>query len=250
MRKLFLIIMTLAILPNVSCDTSNSGSSIKSKFKVSDVPQNVKNAKSELNATKESAIIVTLAPEKMTFIGENEYPFEQFGWYLNKLLEKTPAERQMIYLMASRSAEYAEVVSLLHLIRREKVENIGLIVSSEAKPNELFHVLKVKLMPEPKIEDSPEALSSLYLNVQKDGKISFGRYEEEGFKYDKDEIKPEELEAKIKQALKEREGKNETDKRIYVKATKQNQYAQIIRAVDASTGAGAEVYFVLDDLSD
>ena len=173
-----------------------------------------------------------------------------------------PAERQLIYLNASASLKYLRVVRIVDTLRKENIENLSLIVLPEVKTDAPFHILKVKLLPEPKEDEStnsPDSWDKLtVLDLQKDGKISFAKYDEkQGFKPDKAEIKSEELEAKIKQLFKEREekkvfrqGTNDIDKRIYIKATKSNEFTQVVRMIDAATGAGAEVYLVIDDLAE
>lgn len=269
MKKINLLIILSALLLNISCDsiktavnTATNNNPVKSKFALTDNPRNVKNAKPDAHAAEETAIIVSLLYGDTIYIGAEQYPLDTVNYKIKELIEKTPTERQLIYLNASGSLKYLSVVRIVDTLRKENIENLSLIVLPEVKTDVPFQVLKVKLMPEPKDEDisnSPDAPHKLtYLNMQKDDKISFAKYDEKyNFKLDKEEIKLEELEAKIKQLFKEREekkifrqGTNEIDKRIYIKATKSNGFTQIVRMIDAATGAGAEVYLQIDDLEE
>lgn len=269
MKKINLIVILSALVLNISCgsiktavNTVTNNNPVKSKLVPTDNPRNVKNAKPDAHAAEETAIIVSLLYGDTIYIGAEQYPLDTVNYKIKGLIEKTPAERQLIYLNASGSLKYLPVVRMVDTLRKENIENLSLIVLPEVKTDAPFHVLKVKLMPEPKDEDttnSPDAPHKLtYLNLQKDRKISFAKYDEKyDFKPDKEEIKAEELEAKIRQLFKEREekkifrqGANEIDKRIYIKATKSNEFSQVVQMIDAATGAGADVYLVIDDLSE
>lgn len=269
MKKITLILIISALLLNISCDSiknavnkATNTNPVKSKFTPTDNPRNMKNAKPDAHVAEETAIIVSLLYGDTIYIGEEQFAIETVNYKIKGLIEKTPAERQLIYLNASGSLKYLPVVRIVDTLRKENIENLGLIVLPEVKTDAPFHVLKVKLMPEPKDEDttnSPDAPHKLtYLNIQKDRRISFAKYDEKyNFKPDKEAMKPEEIEAKIKQLFKEREdkkifrqGTNEIDKRIYIKATKSNEFSQIVQMIDAATGAGAEVYLQIDDLDE
>ena len=269
MKKITFMIILSAFLLNVSCNsiknafnTVTNDNPVKSKYVPTDIPRNVKNAKPDAHAAEETAIIVSLFYGDTIYIGLEQFPRETVGEKIKALIAKTPAESQNIYLNASASLKYLPVIQMINQFRKNDFEQVNFIVLPEVKTDAPFHVLKVKLMPEPKdsdTNDSPFSYNKLtFLILQKDGKLSFAKYDEKFvLKPDKEEIKPEDAEAKIKQLLKEREekkifraGTNEIDKRIFIKATKSNEYAQVVRMIDAATGAGAEVYLQIDDLAE
>ncbi|HMS38804.1 MAG TPA: biopolymer transporter ExbD [Pyrinomonadaceae bacterium] len=267
MKKINLIIIISALLLNISCDsiknavnTVTNKNPIKLNFKLTDNPRNVKNAKPDAHVEEDTAIIVTLSNPETCFIGLEEFPLETVGAKISLLLEKSPAERENIYLNVSASTQYLPFVKMVDKLRLNDIKQINLIVLPEVKTDVQFHVLKVKVMPEPKADetDDEEYYKMTMINLSKDGKINFARNDKKTyFTLDKEEIKPEDAEAKIKQFLKEREekkvlrtGTNEIDKRIYIKATKSSNYAQVVKLLDAATGAGADVYLQIDDLSE
>ncbi len=267
MKTINLIIIISALLLNISCDsiknavnTATNKNFIKPKFTLTDNPHNVKNAKPDAHAAEETAIVVTVVYPETYYIGVEQFPLETVSAKIKSLLEKSPAERENIYLNVSASIKYLPFVKMVDKLRLNDIKQINLIVLPEVKTDAPFHVLKVKLMPEPKIDDTDdeEYYKMTMINLSKDGKINFARNDKKTyFTLDKEEIKPEEAEAKIKQFLKEREekkvlrtGTNEIDKRIYIKATKSSNYEQVVKLVDAAIGAGADVYLQIDDLAD
>ncbi len=267
MKTINLILILSTLLLNISCDsiknavnTATNKNNVKLKFTLTDNPRNVKNAKPDAHAAEDTAIVVTVAYAETYFIGIEQFPLDTVGYKIKTLIEKTPAERENIYLNVSDSVKYLPFLKMVHTLRLNDIEQINLIVLPEVKTDAPFYVLKVKLMPEPKDEvvEDEEYYKMTIINLSKDGKINFARNDKKTyFTLDKEEIKPEEAEAKIKQKLKEREekkvlrtGTNEIDKRIYIKATKSSNYGQVVKLVDAATGAGADVYLEIDGLPD
>lgn len=269
MKKTTWIILILTLLLSVSCDsiknavnTASNNDQTKAKYKYVTHPNNVKNAKSDAHTADETAIICSLFGEDLYYVGEKG-PFDAqfFGGTLLQIIDKNPAEKQKIYVNIGHDIGIGEVARMIDVIRLNDIDKLGLIVSAEAstvKAIPPFHILNVKIMPELKIDDTDDLwLQMTLLNLSKDGKIHFAKFEKNsGFKNDKTEIKTEEVEAKVKELLKEREdkkfylkGTSEVDKRIYIRATRSNNYGEALKLIDAATGAGAEVYFMIDDLS-
>lgn len=265
MKKITLIFIISAMLTTISCSSIrtalNSGNtnSAKSKYVYTGHPNNIKNAKSDAHTGDETAIFVTIPSKENYYVGKEMYSLDVVGEYVKKLLDKTPAEKQLVYLNADERLEYIEAVKVIDSLRKLDIENLGLIVSAETSTVRVeppFHVLKVKVSSEPKEIEDEDWYEKNYLNMTKDGKISFARYDKKvGFKPDKAEIKPEELEAQTKQFFKDQEekkifrkGTNEIDKRIFIRATRATLYRQVVQMVDAAIGAGADVYLQIDDL--
>lgn len=191
------------------------------------------------------------------YVGDEQYPREVVGEIIGKRLRENPSERQLIYLNADTSAEYGGIVEALDIIRRQDIENIGLMVEPASGADRKLQILKIKIPAEPKETDSPDLLDRrLVINLQKDGKIKLGRFDKFAFKPAAPEIKEAEVAGKLTQMLKENEekkvtikGANEIDRTVFIKATRANRYAEVARLADAANGAGAtEVYLMLDDL--
>lgn len=195
----------------------------------------------------------------MIFVGEDLAGKNDYSTAIGFAIYKDPDERRMIYLNIHEYTKYDPIMSVLHKIRSQEVENVGFMVQPEADPGAPFYVLKVKLLPEPKIspdeEGFKERMTMTLLNLNKEGKINFAKQEEDGsFTFEKDAMSAEEIEAKIRQLFKEREenkiyrtGTSEIDKRIFIRPAKTAVYEQIVQMLDAATSAGADVYLEIDN---
>jgi biopolymer transport protein ExbD len=204
----------------------------------------VKNSTADPHVEDEKAIVITARYGGQYYFGEDQYPSEIMGEKLNSLLEKNPSERQLIYLNADSTNKYGDLVRVLDRVRTSKVENIGLIVASNGKAESGYHVLKVKILPEPKVDDLNWDSNAQILDLQKEGKINFVKVDKkDSSKQDKKEIKPEEIGSYLSKVMSE-----SGDKTIRIKAAHSTRYDGLVHLVDAAVGAGATVYLQLDDL--
>lgn len=263
MKKKYLAVIIGIFLLNVSCGTINNAvnsitnkSSAQAKSPSGDIPSNVKNAKPDAHAAEETSIILSVYSDDLSsvnggvFFGKEQFRVEAVAEKVNQLLQKTPAEKQLIYLNAGNRVSNKTIALIFDILRKQNIENVALVVFPQVKTGAAFHILKVKTLPEPKDEVNPTEMEEYskrtFLTMNKDGKINFAKFDaKKGYQPDKEEIKPEELEAKINERF-----AGKTDKRIYLKAARSNNYTQVVQMIDASTGAGAEVYLVIDDLSE
>jgi biopolymer transport protein ExbD len=221
------------------------------------VPKNIEHAAPDAHAFEEKALVVSVRYPNDLYVGAEQYPREVVGEVIEKRLRENSSERQLIYLNADANAEYGSIVQALEIIRRQDIENIGLMVEPAAGADKKLQVLKIKIPAEPKETDTPDLLDRrLVVNLQKDGKIQPGRFDKYAFKPAAPDVKAEEISGKLTQMLKENEekkitlkGANEIDKTVFIRARRSNRYAEVARLIDAATAAGAsEVYLMLDDL--
>jgi biopolymer transport protein ExbD len=226
-------------------------------YPFANVPKNIEHAKPDAHAFDEKALIVSVRYPNDLYVGAEQYPRYVVGEILEKRLRENPSEKQLIYLNADFSTDYGNIVEVLDIIRRQDVENVGLLVEPASGADKKLQVLKIKLSAEPKDTDAPDMLDRrLVINLQKDNKIKLGRYEKYVFKPAAPEIKEEEVSGKLAQMFKENEekkitlkGANEIDKTVFIKATRANRYAEVARLIAAAAAAAAsEVYLMLDDL--
>jgi biopolymer transport protein ExbD len=251
MNKVKLCALLLALLVSVSCTQMKTAVNIISdkpyeqpKMPIADVPQNNQNAVADEHLGDAKAIVVSVTVGRTLYLADLEYPREVLGEVIAKRLRENPSEKQLIYLNSDRFTEYGEIVQALDIIRKSKIENIGLRVAPKSDNAKQFHILKVKISPEPTEDDTTDYTKNQILNLDKEGKINFVGYDKNlTIKIEKPEIKPEELAAKITERL-----KNKPDKTLYIKAARSNRYSDVVRLVDAAAGAGASVILQIDDL--
>ena len=209
------------------------------------LPKDVKNASPDAHIYDNNAVVVSVFPGGSQFyIGNEEASREDIGYRIDDLLKKTPSERQLIYLNADSNSKYGDIVEILYKIRKNHVTNIGLIVRGGAD-NQL-NDLKIKFEPEPNSADDLMSLpNSLILNLQKDGKINFGKYGKDFvLVLDKQPINPADVGNQIFQAVKEK-----ADKTVWIRPDRSSLYRDVVSSVDAAVGAGTTVFLKIDDLS-
>lgn len=264
MKKITFLFLCLILPLAISCTNPMKDfkeSSIKAKFRYTDNPDGMKNAKPDAHAEEETAIHVSADDSTAIFVGKEMFPLDTVGAKVKALLEKTPGEKSLIYFNGGQRMKYLDMLKILDTLRKQEIDTIGLVVTPATKNDKYFNILKVKIPPEPREDGNGEAIESLFkqkfVTLTKD-KITFGAHNQKTFEFklDKVEIKIEDLQAKIAAMLKEREdkkvlvpGTSEVDKRVFIRATKSSDYWRVAEMVDAATGAGASVvYLQIDDL--
>lgn len=256
MKKVqFALLIFILLLTISSCSAIKSvlkaekdKNPVKSKFIAVDTPANVINASPDNHAGQESAIIVSVPSNDEIYINGERFAMESVSEKLDSLFKKDSSERQMIYLNGSFSNEYGSIVRTLDLVRKTNPDNIGLFVRPSAKTDAPFNILKIKVPPEPKMEDGDKKPNpyALVINMGKDDKI----------KLNGEDTNDEGIKSKLGQIFKERESKgifregtNEIEKTVTIKSVRSNNYGEVVKIIDVVTGTGASVvYLQVDDL--
>jgi biopolymer transport protein ExbD len=259
MKKITLLFLCLILPLAISCTNPMKELAEREKSKENpNIPKNIKNAKPDKHAAEAAAITVTVLQENGYYINHEQYPLDVLGDKVKRSIEKTPAEKDLVYVNASARMDYLEFVKVADSLRKQDVQNIGLLVTPQNRAEDAYYTLNVKLTPEPKDDDSAMDLypvDNKFVGFdRKKFAFSFGSYKD--WKLEKQVFPEEELEAKISALLKEREekkvlvkGTSEIDKRIFIRVPKSANFEQVARIVDAAAGAGASVvYLQIDDL--
>lgn len=257
MKNIKLIFVFLCLPALFSCsqiktavNMATSSNDLVQKFPAVDRPRDIQNSTPEPNIGDEKAVVVSVSSRDSYYVGMNQYPLETLNEVINKRFFDSPAQKGKIYLNASASTDFINVVRAFDAFRKSDVDEVGLMVDS-AKKDAPFSILKIKLFPEPKPEPAAEEEAMFkypILRVQKNGAVSFAQYDKKTFelKNEKPEIKPDEDNAKIQQLVKD---KNTAT--ISIKAPRSAGYGRVIRLIDAAYGAGATtVYLIIDDMEE
>ncbi len=255
MKKLKFLGLFLIVVLAISCSQIKTAvnsltqkSVPKLNFPATDLPRNVQNSTPDAHIGDEQAIVVSALYGKQFYVGAEKFPDDLVRMKIMQLLEKNPSERQLLYFNADSLTEYSDVVRMLDTVRKENIENIGLMVDANGKTDGRFFMLKVKIPAEPKdtyVISKPNP-TTLVISISKDGKI----------KLNKDEVSEDALKAKLTEIFKDREsrgifreGTNEIEKTVFIKAPRSVTYVSVVKLVDAATGAGASpVNLQIDDL--
>jgi biopolymer transport protein ExbD len=260
MKKLKFGLLCLILPLAFSCSqiknvvSSNSNQYVM-KSPVVDIPRGIKNAVPAPKADDDKAIIVSPMTKEI-YIGIDTFPTDVFYEVLGKRLEKVPDARQMLFLKAGANLDYIQIVRVLDVFRKNKIEDMNLLVDPAEKKENVYYQLIVKVIPEPKEDDINNLwLNYLMVKIDKTGKMTLGNTNNVLKLKDKTELKDEsEAAAKIAEAFKTRaeknlKGTNEKGKTMVIMPSKETKYSALARLIDAAKDAGAEtIYLAIDDM--
>jgi len=228
------------------------------------LPKHVSHADLDPAAEKDSAVIVILPATEQYYVGANQFPQDEVGEKVSRLLAGTAEPNRIVYIRAGYSLDYGEVANVINSLRKVGVARIGLSVESPAGASGP-RVLHVQIPPEPNENDDPSKVKpnplTLVVSIAKDLKLKLNQ---ESAGEASEPTKLTQMLADVLQKRKEQrvykpglETRNDlaederVEKTIVVKAQRSTRYADVVAVIDAVKGAGANpIVLQIDDLSD
>jgi len=227
------------------------------------LPKHVVHAEVDPSILKDSAVIVTIPGTQQFYVGAEQYPKDQVGGKVSRLLEKEAEPNRIVYLGGGLSLDYGEVSNVINDLRKVGVVRIALRVETPAGSSGPS-ILRVQIPPEPNVNDdlsfNPSPLS-LVVSIAKDLKLKLNQ-EPMGAAEDTGQLtqkltavfqKRKEQHA-YKPGLETRTDLSEderVEKTVVVKAQRSTRYADVVSLIDAIKGASANpIVLQIDDLSD
>lgn len=229
-----------------------------------DLPSGTKNADYDIDIDKDTSLVISLPDDSSIFIGKSRssIPREMLSGKLKEWLKDRTDPDQMVYIAASVSDNYGNVVEVLDEVRKAGVSRAGLIanrlhaeapsrfvvdVPTEPNPNEFLTsgrpnplTLIVSVTPDLKLKlnqddygsiNDPEPLSMKLLEIFK------LRTENRAYRPG--------LETRTDLPESER-----VEKTLIIKANRSLKYGDVIKIIDAAKGAGASpMVLQIDDLA-
>lgn len=240
----------------------------KRKNEIVSLPANVKNADKDAGIEKESSLVLTLAADGKMYkrqtrevngrverseaaVTDQELP----GTIERSMEDKTP-DRRIVYFKCDVNASYESVLKIFEAIRKADVDKVGLVVIGQKDPDDPYQTaplnFEVRLQEriDPGVISKPNPFT-LVAAVDKDGKLLLNN-EPKGTMPDASRI-----ETTLKNIFKDREdngifreGTNEVEKTIHIKASKSTKYGDFIKLVEAVKAARAEpIGIQIDDVN-
>ncbi len=264
MKNLKIIFLLIALAVCVSCSQlkqiggQSSNSAAKSSAEKTDgvvnFPRNLKNSFRDFEIDNEISAIVTLpnnsdifyrADKQKISADELGKKFEEY-WGASETLSN---DAKTVYVIADASNDYAGLVKIFELARKNKIFNIKLVVSQNDKAD-VKNVLEVILPELPRNSSEPVKPNPLTLiaALQKDGKVQLNR---EGNTLDAVKARLREVFRNREQNGVFKEGTNEIYKAVTVQGFRSAKYEEIAKLIDALKEVGASpILLQIDDLSD
>ena len=240
----------------------------KRKNEIVSLPTNVKNADQDAGIEKESSLVLTLTADgklhkrqtrdvngrverSEAAVTDQELP----GTIERSMEDKTP-DRRIVYFKCDVNASYESVLKVFEAIRKADVDKVGLVVIGRKDPDDPYQTapLNFEVRLQERIDTSvirkPNPLT-LVASVDKDGNLLLNN-EPKGTMPDASRV-----ETTLKNIFKDREGNgvfregtNEVEKLVYIKASKSTKYGDFIKLVEALKGSGAQpVGIQIDDVN-
>ncbi len=249
--------LTTLLLILTSCSSVRLGLNQFKEDKRSNLPQNIKSADEDYDLRKETSCIITVYDDSGTFfIGKEQVTQDQIT---NKIVEKikgkTP-DKRIVYIESTINVQYKTIVDLLDKIRKADVDKVGFVAYKEKNDGYITtpRRIEVKLPSEPKAEEleivKPNPLT-LVVSIDKPERLSLNN-----------EIignigETNTLTNKLSEIFKEREnngvlreGTNEVEKTVNIRASQSLKYGDVVKVIDAvKLAGGSPIGIQIDDLS-
>lgn len=225
--------------------------------KRANLPQNMESAVEDIDIFKESSCVVSVNEDGKFFIGKEEIAEAGLTEKIVKKMENQTPDKRIVYIESPVGVSYQTIVKLFDLIRKADIDKAGLVAykQNSDKPGTKPSRFEVKLPAEPKADDleniKPNPLT-LVVSIDKTGVLKLNN-EPMGNVGDTNN-----LTNKLTEIFKDREsngifreGTNEIEKTIFIKASRSLKYGDFVKVVNASKLAGSQpIGIQIDDLSD
>jgi biopolymer transport protein ExbD/biopolymer transport protein TolR len=129
---LVLLIIFMLVTPNLQ-----QGISV-------DLPKNLNAPEVDPAIIKETSAVISIPNDGEFYLGKNKYNIvdinnendpqkKTLGADIKKLMEKKPAEEQIVYVKSGTGVSYGQVVGIIDLIRQQDITQIGLVADKKKK---------------------------------------------------------------------------------------------------------------------
>jgi biopolymer transport protein ExbD len=257
-RFFCLLVTTTLILISSACSTIRLQQQQFTEDSRANLPQNITTAEEDADISKETSVIIAVNDDSGTFlIGKEKISEAQLESKISeKIKDKTP-DKRIVYIESSVNVKYATIVKVLSVIRKNDVDKAGFIAFRKnyeklgSKPSRIEVKIPaeedknnlVNVKPNPFILIvSIDKLGLLLLNNE-----SAGDFTETGKLTDKlnDIFKERESNGIF------REGTNEIEKTVFIKAAKSLKYGDVVKVINAvKLGNAQPIGVQIDDLSE
>ena len=247
--SLLIILTALGACSQMKQSNGQVSNSAETKKDGVNVPRNLQNSVPEPNIYKESSAIVTLPNNTDILYGAAKKPLklDELGKKFEEY-EKSSNDTKVVYVVADSANDYASLVKILDIARKQKINTVRLVVSLTDKL-EANNILEINLPYEPKenMQIKPNPLT-LLVTMDKDGK----------FKLNQNDETLGSLTARLAEVFRNRaengvfrEGTNEVEQTVFVKAPRSAKYGEVAKIIDALKGVYANpIGLQIDDLND
>lgn len=217
-----------------------------------DLPRDTKNSERDPYVDKETSVVITLPGNGNIHLAKDREPIakEDLGGKLKQLLQNKSDSERLVYLAASVSNDYGDVVAVLDKLALQDISQVGLLANRIRSDGPSRFAIEIQAPPDPNdvnlVKPNPLMLVAsitpdlkVTLNTEDFGSVNdlevlatklaeIFRQREENYA-----VKPG-FETRSDLPLAER-----IEKTLIIKATKSIKYGDVIKVIDAVKGSGA-----------
>lgn len=213
------------------------------------MPRDLVNPSEDINIAKDGAVVVSISKSGEFLLKDKKVTKDELKAEIKRLAETALPDKRIVYVKSAAEVNYEKVIELAALTRAAGIELIGLIVGK--KDSQRPSRFEVKLPEDPsKVKIVKPNPLTLFASLSSDGKIRINA-EEAGSIADTNS-----LQTTLGHVFKGREdsgvfreGTNEVEKAVFIKAPLSAKYGDVVKLIDAVAGAGANpITLQIDDL--
>jgi len=95
------------------------------------LPRDMNNPDEDQAIIKDDSVVISMPDNDRVFIGKEEYPKNQLGDKIGKMMELNKSEKRIVYLKSGVDVDYGKVVEVLNIIRKQDIDQIGLVADKK-----------------------------------------------------------------------------------------------------------------------
>jgi biopolymer transport protein ExbD len=228
------------------------------------LPRGLKNAETDRNIDKATAVIVSLPNSGEIYVGKERTPTPkgELGYKLHQLLQQLAEPDRIVYVAASSVNYYGDIVEVCNEIRRQDVDRVGLLVNNASGNIPSRFAVELPAERDPNEDISMLKPNPLTLVVSISSELRLKLNAEDSGAVNDSEPLTERLRQIFQQRMEQHAYKpgfetrtdvpesERVEKTVMVKANKAMRYGDVIKVIDAIKGAGASpIGLQIDDLA-
>lgn len=223
--------------------------------KRSKLPQNIKTGDEDADLFKETACIISINDDGTFTLGKEAVSENNLKDKIAERMENKSPDKRIVYIESAVGVPYEKIVKIFNSIGQADIDKVGLVAYKKKYENlgEMPGRIEVGLPFNPTEDESnirPNPLM-LVVTIEKNGALLLNSYSAGSVE------NPASLVDRLTEVFKEREavgafreGTNEVEKTVFIKASLSLKYGDVMKVIDAVKLAGAQpINIQVDDLS-
>lgn len=233
-----------------SSDSTTSASVSLYGVKI-DLPRDMNNPTDDPAISKVSSAVIAVPNDNEIYLNKVIVSNEQLGNEIRRLTQQQSEDERTVYVAASAGVEYGNIVEIIKTVRKQEIDNLGLIAERKNNDSETQSRFQIKIPsePDPNMVIKPNPLT-LVVSIAGNETMKLNN-EDIGVLADTSALSKRLVEEfqRRKDNKVNRNGSATIETTVFVKAPRSMAYGKIVKVIDALKGADANpIGLQIDDL--